>query len=164
MSGGFNGAAEGFLGFDPIPVVAMESFEGRQDPITNGKYKAVGIGAERRTTKNNDKAWYWRLEFMLVGSDFDGRTLVIRFNVGNPSATAAEIGQRQMKRYLDCIRNLEPTEERHLLGIPVLLTVVGRMRKFERDGEQKEGIYSEIIRIEPFDEPSKGSPDEAVPF
>jgi hypothetical protein len=42
-----------FLGFNPHETEAAESFEGRQEPIPNGTYKAVATSAARKEPSAN---------------------------------------------------------------------------------------------------------------
>ena len=51
-----------FLGFNPYETEAAESFEGRQEPVSNGTYKAVATSAVRKHNKNNT-GWFWELVF-----------------------------------------------------------------------------------------------------
>jgi len=137
-----------FLGFDPRTTEASESFEGRQDPIPNGKYKAVATSAVRKQTKKKD-GWYWEITFSVIEGEHEGKTVAHRFNMSNPSEEAVAIGRSHMRRYLDCIGTLEPKDESELCNIAVVITVGCKKDTFtNRKGEQAEGIFNEITKID----------------
>jgi hypothetical protein len=145
-----------FLGFNPNETEAAESFEGRHEPIPNGKYKAVATSAKRTHTKKGD-GWFWELVFTITEGEHEGKTVTHRFNMVNPSDEAVAIGRSHMKRYLDSIGNIEPKDEDDLCHIAVFITVSCRKDSYvNRKGEQTEGISNEITKIDPFvSEPSK---------
>jgi len=141
-----------FLGFDPNTTEAAESFEGRQEPIPNGRYKAVATSAKKTHTKSG-KGWFWELVFTIAEGEYEGKTVTHRFNMANPSDDAVVIGRSQMKRYLDAIGNLEPRDESELCDIAVFVTVSCRKDSYvNRKGEQAEGIFNEITKIDPYSE------------
>jgi hypothetical protein len=140
-----------FLGFNPHETEAAESFEGRQEPIPNGKYKAVATSAQRKHTKSGN-GWFGELVFTIVEGEYEGRTVTHRFNMVNPSDEAVAIGRSHMKRYLDSIGNLEPKDESDLCHIAVLIMVGCKKETYtNRKGEQAEGIFNEVVKIDPFE-------------
>ena len=151
-----NSSINDFLGFDPNTTEAAESFEGRQEPIPNGRYKAVATSAQRKHTKSGN-GWFWEITFTIVEGEYEGRTVVHRFNMLNPSDDAVAIGRSQMKRYLDAIGNLEPQDEGDLCHIAVSITVGCKKESYtNRKGEKAEGIFNEVTKIDSFsDEPPK---------
>jgi hypothetical protein len=146
-----------FLGFNPHETEAAESFEGRQEPIPNGKYKAVATSAQKKHTKSGN-GWFWELVFTLTEGEYEGKTVTHRFNMANPSEEAVAIGRSHMKRYLDSIGNLTPKDEDDLCHTAVYITVNCKKDTYtNRRGEQAEGIFNEITKIDPFvDAPPKG--------
>ena len=153
-----------FIGFDPSTVEAAESFEGRQEPIPNGKYKAVASSAQRKHNKNNT-GWFWELVFTIIEGQHEGRTVTHRFNMANPNDEAVAIGRSHMKRYLDAIGNLEPRDEEALCNIAVFITVACKKNTYtNRNGKQVEGINNEITKIDPaFNEPKAQPTASAKP-
>jgi hypothetical protein len=140
-----------FLGFDPNTAEAAETFEGRQEPIPNGKYKAVATTATRKHTKSGN-GWFWELVFTLVEGEYEGKNVTHRFNMVNPSEEAVAIGRSHMKRYLDSIGNLEPKDESDLCHIAVFITIACKKNTYtNRNGESVEGINNEIVKIDPFE-------------
>jgi hypothetical protein len=138
-----------FLGFNPHETEAAESFEGRQEPIPNGSYKAVATSAVRKHNKNNT-GWFWELVFTVIEGQYEGRTVTHRFNMANPNDEAVAIGRSHMKRYLDAIGNLEPKDEDALCNIAVVITVSCKKNTYtNRNGKQVEGINNEITKIDP---------------
>jgi hypothetical protein len=138
-----------FLGFDPHSTEASESFEGRQEPIPNGTYKAVATSAARKHNKNNT-GWFWELVFTVIEGQHEGHTVTHRFNMMNPNDEAVAIGRSQMKRYLDAIGNLEPRDEDALCNIAVVITVACKKSTYtNRNGKQVDGINNEITKIDP---------------
>jgi len=138
-----------FLGFNPHETEAAESFEGRQEPIPNGSYKAVATSAARKHNKNNT-GWFWELVFTVIEGQYEGRTVTHRFNMANPNDEAVAIGRSHMKRYLDAIGNLEPKDEDALCNIAVVITVSCKKNTYtNRNGKQVEGINNEITKIDP---------------
>ena len=149
-----------FLGFDPNTTEAAESFEGRQEPIPNGRYKAVVTSAKKTHTKSG-KGWFWELVFTIAEGEYEGKTVTHRFNMVNPSDDAVAIGRSNMKRYLDAIGNLEPKDESELCYVAVSITVGCKKETYtNRKGEQTEGIFNEITKI---DSCSEAPPKEEAP-
>jgi hypothetical protein len=153
-----------FLGFNPHETEAAESFEGRQEPIPNGTYKAVATSAARKHNKNNT-GWFWELTFSIVEGQYEGRTVTHRFNMANPNDDAVAIGRSHMKRYLEAIGNLEPKDEEALCNIAVFITVTCKKNTYtNRNGKQVEGISSEITKIDPaFNAPKEQAAASAKP-
>jgi hypothetical protein len=149
----------GFLGFNPMEVEAAESFAARE-PVPVGRYPVVATSATRRTNKQGD-GWFMEVIFAVAAGEYEGRTVVHRFNLANPSDEAVAIGRSQMRRYLDCIGNLEPKHEGDLCGTGVFITVSCRKDSYvNRKGEKAVGTSNEITRIDPRKEQS----DEPAPF
>ena len=141
-----------FLGFNPNETEAAESFEGRHEPIPNGRYKAVATSAKRTHTKKGD-GWFWELVFTITEGEYEGKTVIHRFNMLNASEEAVSIGRSQLKRYLDSIGNLEPKDESDLCHIAVYITVGCKKDSYvNRKGEKTEAINNEITRIDSFSE------------
>ncbi|MCL2710572.1 MAG: DUF669 domain-containing protein [Planctomycetaceae bacterium] len=139
-----------WLGFNPHETEAAESFKGGQKPIPNGKYKAIVTSAARKHTKSG-KGWFWELTFVVAEGQYEGRTIVHRFNMVNPSEQAAEIGRRHMKRYLDAIGNHDPKDESELCNISVWIEVECQKNEYtNRQGVQTEGWSNEIVKIDPY--------------
>ena len=153
-----------FLGFDPNETEAAESFEGRQEPIPNGRYKAVATSATRKHNKS-DTGWFWELVFTVVEGEYEGRTVTHRFNMANPNSEAVAIGRSHMKRYLESIGNLEPKDEEALCNIAVFITVTCKKSAYtNRNGKSVEGINNEITKIDPaFTEPKEPAPAAEKP-
>jgi hypothetical protein len=145
-----------FLGFDPNETEASEFFEGRTEPIPNGKYKAVATSAQRKHNKTNT-GWFWEIVFTIIEGQYEGRTITHRFNMANPSDEAVAIGRSQMKRYLESIGNLEPKDEEALCNIAVFITAACKKSTYiNRNGQETEGINNEITKIDPaFTEPKE---------
>jgi len=147
-----------FLGFNPHETEAAESFEGRQEPIPNGTYKAIATSAARKHNKNNT-GWFWELVFTVIEGQYEGRTVTHRFNMANQSDEAVAIGRSHMKRYLDAIGNLEPRDEDALCNIAVSITVTCKKNTYtNRNGKQVEGINNEIAKIDSYMSPSTPPP------
>ncbi|MCL2710701.1 MAG: DUF669 domain-containing protein [Planctomycetaceae bacterium] len=139
-----------WLGFNPAETEAAESFRGGQEPVPNGRYQAIATSAVRKHTKKGD-GWFWELTFTIAEGQYEGRTIVHRFNMVNPSEEAVAIGRSHMKRYLDAIGNLHPQDERDLCNIVVWIEVECKKNSYtNRKGEPAEGINSEIVKIDPY--------------
>ncbi|MDR0328887.1 MAG: hypothetical protein LBI05_11390 [Planctomycetaceae bacterium] len=159
-----------FLGFNPHETEAAESFEGRQEPIPNGRYKAVATSAKRTPTKKAD-GWFWEFVFTIAEGQYEGKTVTHRFNMANASEEAVAIGRSQLRRYLDAIGNLEPQDENDLCGVAVFVEIECKKSTYtNRKGEKAEGINNEITKIDPYaHEPSKAEttatePSKAPPW
>jgi hypothetical protein len=143
---------EDFLGFVPNEVEAAESFEGRLQPIPNGKYKSVAIKAEKKNNKAGT-GWYWELTFSVLEGEYAGREVIHRFNIVNDNDAAAGIGRSQMKRFLDCIGNNNPKNEDDMLDIPLLIEVKCKESTFiDKSGQTRETINNEITQLAPISE------------
>ena len=153
-----------FLGFNPYETEAAESFEGRQEAIPNGRYKAAATSAARKHNKNNT-GWFWEIVFSIIEGQYEGRTVTHRFNMANPNDDAVAIGRSHMKRYLEAIGNLEPKDENALCNIAVFLTVACKKNTYtNRNGKQVEGINNEVTKIDPaFNEPKAQPAASAKP-
>jgi hypothetical protein len=153
------------LGFDPSETEAATSLEGRQEPIPNGRYRAAATAAKRKENKKRD-GWFWEFTFTIIEGEFEGRTVIYRFNMANPKAQAVAIGRSQLKRYLEVIGNLEPQDENDMLGVAVWITVTCKKSSYSnKEGKPVEGINNEITQVEAdsvSDEP-KQKPKEAPP-
>jgi hypothetical protein len=136
------------LGFDPNETEAAASLEGRQEPIPNGRYRAAATSAIRKENKKRD-GWFWEFTFTIIEGEYEGRTVIYRFNMANPKAQAVAIGRSQLKRYLEVIGNLEPQDENDMLGVAVWITVACKKSSYSnREGKQVEGINNEITQVE----------------
>jgi hypothetical protein len=157
-----------WLGFNPQETEAAESFKGGQKPIPNGRYKAVVTTAERKHTKSG-KGWFWELTFVVSEGDYEGRTIIFRCNMANPSPEATEIGRRHLRRYLDCIGNLNPQNEDDLCNVAVVIEVECSKNQYtNRKGEPAEGWSNEIVKIDPYvhappSEPKSAAEKSSVP-
>jgi len=153
-----------FLGFNPDETEAAESFEGRQEPIPNGRYKAVATSATRKHNKS-DTGWFWELVFTVVEGEYEGRTVTHRFNMANPNSEAVAIGRSHMKRYLESIGNLEPKDEDALCNIALFITVSCKKSTYtNRNGKVVDGINNEITKIDPaFTESKEQAPASEKP-
>ena len=139
-----------WLGFDPNTTEAAESFRGGQDTIPNGRYQAIATSAIRRHTKSGN-GWFWEITFAIAEGQYEGSTVVHRFNMVNPSEEAVAIGRSHMKRYLDAIGNLNPQDESDMCNITVWIEIECKKSTYtNRRGEQAEGINSEIVKIDPY--------------
>jgi hypothetical protein len=154
------------LGFNPQETEAADSFESRQPPVPNGEYKAIVTKAERKNNKAGT-GWFWELTFTITETEeYNDRTVIHRFNIMNQNETAMKIGRSEMKRFLECIGNLEPKNEDDMCYIPLLIEVKCRNSNFiNKQGETVETINNEIVQIAPFpsgkpvaSEPQKESP------
>jgi len=158
-----------FLGFDPSTTEASESFKsGQQDTIPNGRYQAIATSAVRKHTKSGN-GWFWEIIFAVAEGQYEGCTVVHRFNMTNPSEEAVAIGRSHMKRYLDSIGNLNPQDESEMCNITVWIEIECKKSTYtNRRGEKAEGINSEIVKIDSYSstplvqktgtEPSKTAP------
>ena len=139
-----------WLGFDPHTTEASGSFKSGQEPIPNGRYQAIATSADRKRTKSGN-GWFWELTFTIAEGQYEGKTIVHRFNMVNPSEEAVAIGRSHLKRYLDSIGNLNPLDESELCNITVWIEVECKKSSYvNRKGEQAEGINNEIVKIDPY--------------
>ena len=138
-----------WLGFDPNTTEASESFRGKQEAIPNGRYQAIATSAVRKQTKSGN-GWFWELTFVVAEGQYEGKTVIARFNMVNPSEESTAIGRSQMRRYLDCIYNLDPKDESDLCNIVVWIEVECKKNSYtNREGKPAEAINSEIVKIDP---------------
>jgi len=139
-----------WLGFNPQETEAAESFRGKQEAIPNGRYQAIATSAVRKHTKSG-KGWFWELTFAVAEGQYEGKTVIHRFNMVNPSEEAVAIGRQHMKRYLDCIGKLNPQDENDLCNIVVWIEIECKKSTYtNREGKPAEGINSEIVKIDPY--------------
>ena len=151
-----------WLGFNPAETEAAESFRGKQEPIPNGRYQAIVTSAERKHTKSGN-GWYWELTFAIAEGQYEGKTIVHRFNMVNPSAEASEIGRRHLRRYLDCIGNLNPQDESDLCNRVIWIEVECEKQSYtNKRGEQAEGINNAIMKIDPYSTTASPPPKAAA--
>ena len=152
-----------WLGFNPAETEAAESFKGGQKPIPNGRYQAIVTSAVRKRTKKGT-GWFWELTFVIAEGEHEGKTIPFRFNMVNESAEAAEIGRRHLRRYLDCIGNLNPQDESELCNRVIWIEVECEKQSYtNKRGEQAEGINNVITKIDPYAVSASPSPKAAAP-
>jgi Protein of unknown function (DUF669). len=138
-----------FLGFDPNATEAVDTFEGRPDPVPEGIYEMTAVTAKRTNTKSGD-GWFWFMEFGILKGEYEGRTVAHRFNIVNKNETAERIGRGQMKRFLDVIGVTAPENEDAMLGIAFLGSVKCVKGSFlSKSGEKIDTINNEITRLDP---------------
>jgi hypothetical protein len=153
-----------FLGFNPDEVKAADSMEAKQIPVPNGEYKAVCSKAERKNNKAGT-GWYWELTFSIVGGEYEGRTIVHRFNIKNNNEVAEQIGRSQLKKFLECIGNEKPENEDDMTDIALFLEVKCENSSFmNNNGEKIDTVNNKITNMFPFKKDTpKSEPAPTLP-
>jgi hypothetical protein len=142
-----------FLGLDPSKVVRVETM-GSRDRIPNGVYLAEATSAVKQIARSNGECTYWHLFFTILEGEFKGYGIPARFNCDHQNSEVIELGQGQLCHYLDCIGNTDPQCEADFCHVPVLITVLNKKNKFDRNGKEVEAMVSEVRRFDALTEPA----------
>lgn len=100
------------------------------DPIPAGKYLAVIVDSETKTTKAGTGE-YLQLEFEIIEGDFKGRKLWSRLNIKNANADAVRIARAELSAICRAVNVMTPGDSIELHNLPLMLTV--RCKKNQDD-------------------------------
>jgi hypothetical protein len=128
-------------GFDANQFEPPRDFE----PIPRGKYDAVIIESEMKSTKAGT-GHYLELIFQIPEGVFKGRKLWDRLNLDNPNVQAKQIAQAELSAICRAVGVLAPKDSCELHNLPLVIHVT--LKKRQDTGE----IVNEIrgySKIEP---------------
>ena len=114
------------LNFDANNVDPSVGF----DPIRAGKYLAVIVDSETKTTKSGTGE-YLQLEFEVIEGDYKGRKLWARLNIKNPNADAVRMAQADLSAICRAVNVMTPSDSVELHNLPLTITV--RCKKNQDD-------------------------------
>ena len=114
------------LNFDANNVDPSGGF----DPIPAGKYLAVIVDSETKTTKSGTGE-YLQLEFEVIEGDYKGRKLWARLNIKNPNADAVRMAQADLSAICRAVNVMTPRDSVELHNLPLTITV--RCKKNQDD-------------------------------
>jgi hypothetical protein len=120
-------------GFDANQVEPLGVF----DPIPAGKYPAVIIKSETKSTKAGTGS-YLQLTFQIVDGQFKGRQLCARLNLDNPNAQAVQIARAELSAICRAVGVSRPNDSVELHNLPLVIHVKCKKR------EDTEEIVNEI--------------------
>lgn len=96
------------------------------DPIPAGKYNAVIIESEMKSTKNGN-GQYLELMFEVIDGEYKGRKVWSRLNLDNPNAQAVQIARSDLSAICRAVNVIQPRDSVELHNLPLVITV--RCRK-----------------------------------
>jgi hypothetical protein len=105
-------------GFDANTVDPATDFE----PLPAGKYPAVIVDSEMKTTKSGD-GHYLELRFQLLEGPHKNRMLWSRLNLDNPSRQAVQIAQAQLSAICRAVGVMQPKDSLELHNLPLTIGV-----------------------------------------
>jgi len=108
------------LNFDANTVEPSTGF----DPIPAGKYPAVIIESEMKTTKSGTGR-YLELTFEVIDGEYHGRKVWARLNLENPNSTAVEIARSELSAICRAVNVRQPRDSVELHNLPLVITVRG---------------------------------------
>lgn len=106
------------LNFDANTVEPSTGF----DPIPAGKYPAVIIESEMKTTKSGTGR-YLELTFEVIDGEYHGRKVWARLNLENPNSTAVEIARSELSAICRAVNVMQPRDSVELHNLPLVITV-----------------------------------------
>jgi hypothetical protein len=107
--------------FDASKVKPQSEFV----PIPAGKYVAIIIKSELKTTKKGDGN-YLELNFQIIDGQYKNRQLWGRLNLRNPNSQTVEIAQQQLSSICHAVGVLDMQDTQQLHNIPLCVKVVVR--------------------------------------
>ena len=110
--------------FNAREVEPMLAFE----TVPSGKYVAVIIASEMKTTKAGDGE-YLQFTFKVVEGEHGGARLWARLNLDNPSPRAVELAKAELSAICRAVGVLEPKDSSDLHDLPLVLDV--RRKKYK---------------------------------
>jgi hypothetical protein len=107
------------------PMTAMEA-------IPAGKYQAVIVESEMKSTKNGN-GHFLELTFEVVEGEYKGRKVWSRLNLDNPNQTAVKIAQGELSAICRAVNVMQPKDSVELHNLPLEVTV--KCKKRDDSGE-----------------------------
>lgn len=111
-------------GFNANEVDPNFAFEA----IPAGKYLAVIVDSEMKSTKNGD-GQYLQFAFQIIEGEYKGRLLWSRLNLDNKNATTVRIARAELSAICRAVGVLAPKDSCELHNVPLILTVGVKPRK-----------------------------------
>jgi len=137
-----------WLGFDPRSVSPSDTLDGKCPLIPDGDYVAVATCADYRETKECNGCWMWQMTFAIDGGPFNGRRLVVRYNVVHSNPLTEEAGRAAMRHYLDIIGLDDLKGPESLCGKPVVLSVTtDKIGYYDKNGAWVEDVVNDVTHI-----------------
>ncbi|MBI1325702.1 DUF669 domain-containing protein [bacterium] len=114
-------------------------------PLPDGKYVAVIIGSEFKTTRDGSGV-YLELKFQVAEGEHKGRIVWARLNLQNRSPEAVRIAQSQLSTICHAVDVLTPQSSEDLHYRPLVIRVVCKKRT--ETGEMVNEIcgYSKLVQ------------------
>lgn len=101
-------------------------------PVPDGKYTAVIIGSEWKTTKAGDGR-YLELKLQIRDGPHNGRLIWARLNLENPNPIAVQIAKAELSSICRAVGVMRPRNSVDLHNKPLTISV--RCKKREDTGE-----------------------------
>ena len=111
------------LNFNAHEVEPSVAFE----PIPAGKYNAVIIDSEMKSTKSGNGN-YLELTFEIIDGEYKDRKVWARLNINNPSAQAQKIAQSELSALCRAVNIMEPKDSVDLHNLPLEINVKCKKR------------------------------------
>jgi hypothetical protein len=136
-------------GFDANEIEPAGDFE----PIPKGRYVAVIVDSELKTTKAGTGE-YLELTFQITEGEFANRLLWARLNLKNPNPQAVKIARKDLSAICHAVRVLRPRDSSELHNLPLIVHV-----KLKKRSDTDE-MVNEVKAFSAREAPSAGSSDD----
>jgi len=110
-------------GFNANNVEPMDDF----DPVPAGKYVAVIVDSEMKSTKNESGS-FLELKFEIIEGQFKGRNVWARLNLENQNDVAVKIAKSQLAAICKSIGVMTPRDSAELHNLPLVINVKVKKR------------------------------------
>lgn len=129
------------------------------ETIPDGKYTAACTDAVLKDSKSGGE--YIQCTFKIQHGEHEGRKVFQNFNTKNSNEKAVEIGQQQLKSFLENSTYAGDFKFGSVNEVPVALCglVVGIKTKTKRDEQ-----YGDKAEVSYFFKPEATKPEEQLPF
>ena len=99
-------------------MIDLSNVKTDNDLLDEGAYPVVLEDAQIKDTKDGTGE-YINCKFSVQGGDYDGRKVYMMFNLKNKNAKAVEIGQKQLKAFMEAagMTTFKLTSPRELEGL-----------------------------------------------
>lgn len=102
------------------------------EPIPAGKYNATIIESDMEQTKSGNGS-FLKLTLQIQGGQYDGRTLIDRLNLKNPSQQAVDIARQTLSAICHAVDVMTPKDSADLHNKTLVVSV--KVKNREDNGE-----------------------------
>jgi len=131
------------------------------DVIPRGRYEAMIIASEQKTTKAGTGS-YLQLDFQVISGEQNGRHVWSRLNLDNPNETAVRIAQQELAAICMALGLTAVAESEELHDKPLLIDVIVEKTKDGNDANRVKAYLSSAGAAPHAATPKPASPPPAA--